>query len=402
MVTTIALALILGWQAEQGVGSGNMERAERLARDGRTREALEQFERIVSRHPDDVEARIWVARLLGRQGRPDLAEQEFRRVLIRAPHHVDALVGLADALCSLGLYGMASEPLDEAERLAPQSAEVLASRARALRLAGRWADAEAYYARARALSPGDRDIEQRLQETQRVNRNRIEGSFQHESVAGEGPGGHIGDLAIDVRGTDRIRVNARVQAQKRFARQEARAGGGVEWRPLPNLTLRGSALLSPGAELIARTDTIAEIEHARGRAELGAGVRGVTFATARVWIVAPTVTLWLNDRAAVTARYYWSATSFSHRPVVTNHSGLARLRYNLRPRVSLDIGYSRGYESIDTLSSDRLDSFRADTVSGGVVGHLSGLQSIATGVDYQRSSGGRTMVRVTAAVIQRF
>jgi YaiO family outer membrane protein len=402
MLPTLTLLVFVGVAAQQSSSPPAWPQAERLARGGQAREALEQFQRIVAEQPNDVEARIWIGRLWRRIGRPHLAEKEFREALRLAPEHVDALVALASALTSRGAASEASELIDRAERLAPNSSEVLAARARALRLSGRSAESEAYYGRAWALDPHDGDIKQGLDQARRVNRHRIEASFQHEALSSSASGAGLADVAVDLRGSDRLRLNARVQVQSRFSREEARAGAGLEWRLRPNLTLRGSTMVSPGAELIARTDTTGEVEHVRGHVDFGAGVRWVSFATARVGILAPAATIWLNDRTALGVRYYASWTSFSERRAALNHSALTRIRYSVRPRLWLDAAYSRGYESIDTLSLDRLGSFRADTLSGGVLYHLGGLQSLATGVDYQWRSDDRTMVRITAAVVHRF
>jgi len=402
MATTLTIAFLVSLAAAQGAGAASSGEAERLARHGQTREALEQFQQIVARQPQDLEARLWIARLLRRQGKPDLAAQEFRRVLMRAPEHVEALTGLAAALNVQRQYWEASELLDRAESLAPRNAEVLAARAQGLRLSGRSAAAEEYYARAQALSPDDPDIQQGLDRTRRLNRHRIEAILQHETLTRSSAAAHAGDIALDVRATDRVRFNARVQAYRRFSHDEARAGGGFEWRARPDVTIRGTALAGPGAEVIARVDTMGEVEHVRGRLESAFAVRFVSFATARVWIFAPSATCWLDDRTAVILRYYGSSTTFSGRSADANHSGAIKVRYSVRPRIGLDLGYSRGYESFERLSTDRLSLFRADTFSGGMVYHLPGLQSVAANVDLQRSSDDRKMVRVTVAVVHRF
>jgi len=402
MATTLTIAFLVGLAAAQGAGAASSGEAERLARHGHTREALEQFQQIVARHPQDLEARLWIARLLRRQGKPDLAAQEFRRVLMQAPEHVEALAGLAATLNVRRRYGEASALLDRAESLAPQNAEVLAARAQGLRLSGRSTAAEAYYARAQALSPDDQDIQQGLDQTRRLTRHRLEAVLQHETLTQSSAAAHAADIAVDVRATDRVRFNARVQAHRRFSRDEARAGGGFEWRARPDVTVRGTALIGPGAEVIARADTMGEVEHVRGRLESAVAVRSVAFATARVWMVAPSATCWLDDRTAVTLRYYGSSTTFSGRSADANHSGAIKVRYNVRPRIGLDVGYSRGYESFESLSTDRLSLFRADTLSGGMLYHLPGLQSVAANVDLQRRSDDRTMVRVTVAVVHRF
>lgn len=401
MLTVLALTIAMSLAPDQRAASATRADAERLARSGRTAEALQQFEAIVGRHPRDVEARIWYARLLRRAGRGRLAEQEFRRALEQAPGHAEALTGLATLLNARGAHDDAAALLDRAEQAAPDSADVLAARAQHLRLIGRPSDAEVYYGRARVLNPDDPDIRRGLEQIRRVNRHRVEATLYTETATAA-TRAHAADVSVDFRATDRFRVNARVQAQTRFARREARAGGGLEWRVRPDITIRGASLIGPGADVIARSDTSGEVEHVRGRLEAALGIRYMSFAAADVWIVAPGGTLWLNDRAAVSLRYYGSVTGFGDRPAVSNHSGAVRLRVNVRPRVWLDAGYSRGFESFEQLSADRLGVFRADTVSGGALWHLPGLQSLSTSVEYQRRSDARTMVRLTAAVVHRF
>ena len=398
---TLLLALALGCAQEQASAASARVEAERLAREGQPREALERYQQIVSTDPSDVEARIWVARLSRRLGYPYLAEREYRVALAQAPSHVEALVGLAAALNSRGAADEASRLLDRAEQLAPESAEVLAARAQSFRLSGRSTEAERYYGRAHTISPHDADISRGFDQARRINRHRVEGLFQYETLS-RATDANTADAAVDLRAGDRFRYNGRLQVQTRGARSEARAGGGVEWRARPDLTLRGTLLAGPGAEIIARSDVLAEIEHARGRLEYAAGARSVSFAGADVWILSPQVTVWLNDRTAVSARYFASWTSFTDRPAALTHSGMGRLRYDIGPRLSFDIGYSRGYESIDTLTVERLGSLRADTLSSGVVYHFRGVQSLATSLDLQRRSDDRTMFRVTAGVVHRF
>ena len=381
MLAALALAIVLGLAHGQSAGAG--PRADQAS-------------------VEDVEARLSRARQLRREGRSDLAEQEYRRALAQAPDHLDALTGLANLLTARGAHEEAAALLDKAEGLAPDSPDVLASRAQNLRHSGQPSGAEIYYDRAHTLSPDDREIEQALEQLRRVNRHRVEASFYTERTTAGAADAHAADVSVDLRASDRVRVNARVQAQTRFGEQEARTGGGVEWRARRDLTVRGSALIAPGADSIARADTIAEIEHVQGRFESALGLRSMTFAAADVWIVAPAGTLWLSDRTAVSLRYYRSSTTFDGRSAVVNHSGAIRLRFNVHPRIWLDTAYSRGFESFEQLSVDRLGLFRADTLSGGVLYHLPGLQSLSTTVEYQRRSDDHTMVRVTAGIVHRF
>lgn len=398
----LALVVVAALAPHQAAAAGPWPEAERLARTGHTREALQQFQEIVQQHPDDVEARLWLARLLRRVGASALAEMEFRRALGQAPDHPDALTGLAVLLNARGAYEEASALLDRAEQLAPQSPEMLSARAQGCWLSGRASEAEAYYARALALTPSDSDIQRGLEAVRRVNRHRVEASFFTETPASSSSGAHGADLNIDLRATDRVRVNARMQAQRHVAQNDVRAGGGLEWRLRGDVTLRGSTLIGPGADIIARSDTVGEIDYLRGRLESVFGVRHLSFTTAEVWIFAPSGTLWLSDRAAVSIRYYRSTTAFAGRTGGGTNAGSVRLRYSVHPRVWLETTYSRGFERFEQLSTEALGVFRADTLSGAMLYHLPRLQSLSAGIDYQRRHDGQILIRVAAAVIQRF
>jgi YaiO family outer membrane protein len=402
MLASLVLALMVGLPAEQPPAVHAFQEAERLARSGRTAEALTRFERVVWEHPGDVEARLWLARLLWRAGQRNAAEREFRRALALAPDHVDALTGLASLLATRGARDEASALLDRAEVLAPAGADVLAARAQQLRLRGRSSQAEEYYARARRLSPDDRDIGQALEQLRRQTRHRLETGFLMETATGTDTGARAADVTLDIRASDVLRFSTRVQAQSRFARGEARAGAGLEWRIQPGVTVRGAGLAGPGALILPRADVSGEVEHTRGRRDIAIGVRSIAFSTAHVWILAPGATFWFDDRTAVSLRYYGSRTVLDAGAAAVEHSGMVRVRRGLHPRVWLDGAYSRGLESFEQLSADRLGLFRADTISTGVLCHLPALQSIAANVDYQRRSDRRTIVRVTASIVHRF
>jgi Flp pilus assembly protein TadD len=398
----LALVVVAGLAPQQESAARAWPEAERLARSGHTREALQQFQEIVRQRPDDVEARLWLARLQRRAGTNDLAEVEFRRALGVAPDHPDALTGLAVLLNARGAYEEASALLDRAEVVAPQSAEVLSARAQGCWLAGRSSEAETYYARALALTPHDSDIQRGLEHIRRLNRDRVEASFYSEPASRLSSGAHGADVNFDFRVTDHLRVNTRVQSQTRGGQNDTGAGGGVEWRLRRDITLRASTLIGPGADVTARSATVGEIEHLRGRFESTFGVRYMSFATADVWVFAPSSTVWLTERAPVSIRYYGSTTAFVARRVVGNHGGAVRLGYSVRPRLWLYTTYSRGFEPFEQLSTDALGVFRADTFSAAVLYNLPTLQSLSAGIDYQRRHDGQILVRVTAAVVHRF
>ena len=66
--------------------------AERMANSGNYAAALKQFQAIAAANPDDIESRLWIARLHARLGHPEHAVDVYRSILTVQPQQVDALV----------------------------------------------------------------------------------------------------------------------------------------------------------------------------------------------------------------------------------------------------------------------------------------------------------------------
>jgi tetratricopeptide (TPR) repeat protein len=156
MLVPLAAALVLSiaWQAP----SAERNRAEELARAGRTVEALALFEQIVARNPADVEARLWIGRLQLRIGQTEEAEAGFRSVLLEHPSDIDARIGLGAALTRRDAWREALAVLLDAEKDAGDNADLFGALARAYRRAGDDRRALEYYGRAKALAPNDPDV----------------------------------------------------------------------------------------------------------------------------------------------------------------------------------------------------------------------------------------------------
>ena len=76
--------------------------AEQLARSGSYRAALERFQALAAANPDDIEARIWIARLHALMGDDERAVSVYESIVATHPNHFDALVGLGDAFVRMG------------------------------------------------------------------------------------------------------------------------------------------------------------------------------------------------------------------------------------------------------------------------------------------------------------
>ena len=104
--------------------------AERLARSGGYEAALKQFQALAAANPDDIDARVWIARLHALMGRPEHAEAVYGSILAVQPQHVDALIGLGNALVTLGQLDDAADALNRAEALAADRPALLTAQGR--------------------------------------------------------------------------------------------------------------------------------------------------------------------------------------------------------------------------------------------------------------------------------
>ena len=379
------------------------EEAERMARTGDTLRALQAFQALVAANADDFDSHVWLGRLLTRVGRRAEAITLLRDVIARSPRQVDARVALGAALLTSGRVEDAYAVVEDAEALAPQSADVLALKGRVLRHLGRPSEAYVALDAAHTLSPRDEDVSIVRERTRRIVAHRAHVGVAREASRDGIPEASIVDADIDVHLDDTRRVFGRVQWQERAGSDDTRAGGGVEWRLGRHVLSRGAVLVSPGSPRVARADLYGELEFAAGRTQPAIGVRYLDFLGARVWIVAPSISVDLNDNVALAVRYYRSESEFL--PAgrrAGNDSGAIMGRWQVARRLSLSAAYARGNESFDILSVDRLGRFRADTVAGGARIDLRSLTSVGLGVEHQWRTGDRQLTRVTIDLVQHF
>ncbi|MEO5823274.1 MAG: tetratricopeptide repeat protein [Vicinamibacteraceae bacterium] len=379
------------------------EDAERLARSGDVARAIAAFEALAAASPDDFDSRVWLGRLLTRVGRRAEAITLLRDVITRSPRQVDARVALGAALLTSGRVDDAYAAVQDAEALEPNSSDVLALKGRILRHLGRPSEAYAALDAAHTLSPRDEDIDIVRERTRRIIAHRAHVGVARESSQDGLPEASIVDADVDVHLDDSVRVFGRVQWQERAGVDDTRAGGGIEWRLARRVLARGALLVSPGSPRVARADIAGELEFAVGRAQPAIGVRYLDFAGARVWIIAPSVSVDVNDHVTLAARYYRSESEFlATGRRAGNDSGAIMGRWQASRRLSLSTAYARGNESFDILSVDRLGRFRADTVAGGVRIDMRSLTSIGLGVEHQWRTGDRQLTRITVDLVQHF
>ncbi len=373
-----------------------------LATIGEYQRAVDAFSKIVAATPANYEARVWLARLHGWMGQTAQAEEEYRRVLRESPEQLDAMVGLGNTLVNTGRAADALDVLGAAERRTPDNADVLSALARANQRLARFSRAQEYADRAVAVAPtpDNRLIREQIRS---ARGHRVESHSFVEQFADSGTEARNTDLTVNLRLHDRLRIFGRGQAQDKFSAKEERAGGGVEWRVSPQATLTVSALGGRDTTVLPGIDANAEVSYARGRVQPIAGAQYVEFSTAKVLVASPGVAFWPADWFSLTTRYYFTRTEYTGDvPQEDNHSGFARVSYRPWQRLWVSGGYSKGIDSFDALSPDRIGKFRADTGSAGLRLDLPSLTSVAATYERQWRSRSVSMERFTLSLVQRF
>lgn len=399
LLLPVLLAGLLGGQPAQP----DKAEAERLARSGMYAQALERFRQLAAENPDDLDARVWIGRLHVWMRHADAAEGVFRSVVESAPDRVDALVGLGVALTALARDAEAIAVLDRAERLAPNDEEVLAAQGAAHGAAGHTTLAEAYLLRAAVLRPEDRAIGDSLEVVRRDAANMISAVFMNESFSADVSDTRFGSVSVNLRANDRLRVTGRVDPQRKFARDEARGGGGLILQATPRVAVKGQVLFGGPSDVLPRGDVAAGVD-VRHRNALWSGVfRLIRFDGADYVVFSPGVTLTLRDRTIVALSYSHSVTTFAgFEDRVGNNSGDVRLEWAATPRLWIGGGYTRNVERLDVLSPDRLGAFTANTGSASARLELRSLTTLRFDYDYQRRANGVRMIRIIGALVQRF
>ena len=400
----LATVLALNPSVEEAQASSVLTHAEavQVANEGRDAEALAAFQRLAAMNPADHAARLWIARLHVRMGHQSLAEPVYRSVLLEDPDNVEAMAGVAAALIARDEPALAFEILEPAAKLAPDNDEVLALLGRAHEQSGRSTDAVAYYERAAdaAQTPQHR---QALERARLSYLNRIEIRGANEQFDDTTPDTNGGDVALNIRVSDALRVIARGQVQRKFALTEERGGGGLEWRVKPATILRGQVLIGPDNQVMPEGDFLAEVEHTfRGVTWMGT-LRHFTFDGTNTTFISPAMEWMPTDRLSVALRY---ALSFTDSSIVSEEAGQSfhvRPIYRINPRVWLQGAYAAGVEDFENFSIDRVGDFRAQTLSGGIRFNLPLLTAIVA--NYERQfwrSDDVNVGRVTLSLLQRF
>ena len=98
-----------------------LTRAEVLANKGKTEQAIQQYRRILERHPDHATAAGRLGRMYFSLGAPETALEHYNRALGYDPSHTDSLIDRAELYVETGQYEEARADLHQALEYDPYS-----------------------------------------------------------------------------------------------------------------------------------------------------------------------------------------------------------------------------------------------------------------------------------------
>jgi tetratricopeptide (TPR) repeat protein len=403
IVLTVALAAGPQAQTPTGQPSDPRAQAEQLARSGARREALERFQAIAAANPDDVEARVWIARLLAELGDRNRSIAVYQSIVATQPQHLDALLGLGHTLVDAGRLREAADALNRAESLAAERPAVLAEQGRLHARAGRTVLSLAYYERALSLEPTNLEVRRQYEEVVAERAHRVVFGYllEHFNIDGlRDP--QAGTAAIDGRVTETLRVSGVVQHQRKFSRSETRGGGGIEWAIRHNLRLRGGALFGGDAEILPRADGYGGLAYTRGPATWSFDVRAADFDQLRVNVVGGGLRIALPEASAAWVRYYRFATDYPAARSDIVHSWVLGAAGRVNPVWTLGLEYTRGPDRLDMLTLDQTGTFETNTISPFVDFRLTPMLSLDGRYDYQARPDEVRVHRAVIRLVHRF
>ncbi len=357
--------------------------------------ALRIVEIRLAAAPQDLEARVWRARLLAWTGRWQEAETEYREVLAAAPRDVDILLGLARTLSAQQRYEEALALLKAAQEIDPKRSDTYISEGNAYRSLSQTKLARMSYRQALLLSPRDPEALAGLASLSTESRYVLSFGVDVDTF-------NYTDSARAYTTTFAARINSRWSAdvsgiaQQRFGQDAGRFLASVSHR----LSRQDSITAGGGA---ARDQGIVP----KGEAYFGFGhgfrgsthglVRGVEtsyqqhwfwFRSASALALTPRVQFdfpreWAWAIQVTAARNLFSGLAPAWQP-----SGLTRLSFPLYRHLSGNAFFALGTENFALV--DQVGRFSARTFGGGLRYRFPNGQELAGYGAWQKRSQGRT------------
>ncbi len=375
--------------------------AERLANSGAHAAALKQFQALAAANPDDIEARVWIARLHARMDHPENAVAVYRSILAAQPQHLDALVGLGDALVTLGRLGEAADVLTRAESLAADGPGVLIAQGRLHEAGNHTTLALAYYLRAVALDPANAEARAAADALRASRAHRVELDYDFQHLNAEIGDAHVGTVEVNARVGDTVRIFARGQVQRAFEFDEQRAGAGLEWSITPRAWLHAGALFGADTAYLPDSDAFVEAAIAQGRARWSFQLRKTDFEGADLWLGGPGLTIAVLQHVEASVDYYRGRVTADGFDTSTTDTVALGVAGRPSDRLRVGVSYTHGIDRLDWLTIDRIN-FESDTLSLKTSYDFTPFATFRAGYEFQSRPGGLEAHRAHAGFTFRF
>jgi len=385
------LAPVAGAQTGEQDRTASIQQALGHVEAKRYEDALVIFRRLSEQDPDDLEARIWVARILSWKGDYVHAEELYQRILVVAPENLEAQLGLIDLWSWQGQYDRAVQGLLQLRARDSRNTEVLVRLGKLAHWQHRRAEALVYYREVLALDPDHQEAREALEALLAVKTFRIEsGYFLEEYNFFSNTNGFF--IEFLHRNRDRLTLLARFQWQNKFDENNARFIGGLTYRVLDRTWIRGEIAWAPsGDTVIANQDYTGEVTQGLGpKVAVGVGYRFLNFHDAEVQVIAGQFDCHPRDNLHLYVRYTPARTRFGLLDqAVWNQGGWVRLVWDANQRLSPYVYFAVGAENFAGLSAEKLGRFAGQTYGGGAEIRLPRHQGIRLGYYYQNRTQAR-------------
>lgn len=403
LVLLSVLLVLTSSAAAQPSRAEQVERALAHVRAQQYAAALAVFRELARENSQDYEARIWVARLESWRGDFAEAEQLYRAVLAEQPSNREARLGLADVIAWQGRHAEALERLRPLYEDDATDLEVLLRLGRVSRWRGDRREALRYYREALARDPSQPEAQEAIELLIEQTDYRLEAGYLFEDFdfASETHGDFVELLHAR---SDRTTLLGRLGFQRKFDENLTRFSLGLTRRVGQGNYLRGEASFAPSGQVLANQDYEVELTRVlRAGVSSGLGYRYLRFRVANVHVLAPLFNWDLHPNLHLTLRYTPARTRFDSPPTsVWNHSGWARLTWDLNPTWSPYLTFAVGSENFSGVSSEQLGRFAAQTYGGGATLQWSARRGLRFGYFFQNRTDRRRQHSLGLSVFQRF
>jgi tetratricopeptide (TPR) repeat protein len=378
-----------------------------LVDEGHLEQAFQTTDAWLETYPNDMDARAWHARLQAWTNHWKEAESEYRELIRHSSRNVDLLIGIADVLIWQKRYAEALSFLDQAIEIDTDRMDCRIRRAQALQKMGRVSEAQVTYQK---ILDGDPNYDEAQKGLDLIRSERRHELRLHTDVDRF----NYTDSAVSFGVSLRSQWNTRwitfgsLNRYQRFSEgvMEIEAGATYKFSPRDAFTISGAVARENG--IVPRAKTELEYSHGFSLSENGP-VRGIEtlyrqrwlwYRDARLFVLSPTVILYLPGNWNWLFQYSPSRTAFTGSIQGWNSSGLTRLSFPIKNRTTGYLLFAKGIENFSY--AEQIGQLSMQTWGGGMRFRLHTGQEIHWHVQYQRYSGERTLTSVGADYVFHF